>query len=394
MNILLISPFFAPYGLVGAQRINSLANYLINKKHEVTVIALAIDYYMSLGCDGLNSTIPEGVSVVRFDVELNVTKVYARNKNYAKAFYECANELLSKRKFDIAIISLGPFFTLRSIPNLCKEYNLPYLLDYRDLNSLEPLKSTSYFKRLKEAAMKINEYRIDKKAILSAKAVITVTSDGKRKIEKGFGVHEDKVYAVLNGFDDCQLKCLPKIEWEKDTEISIGYFGKFMYYDIELGTNILNAISNLRKKGVYAKLYHIGPRTFNIYKILKDKNIDLESYVYLGSKSYLEGMAYLEKMECCALEWKNPYGYGTKVFDYIYLNKPIIASINKSTELANFLTKFKNAFISETTKGLESAMLQMVDKNLVTLDDDINLWDFSRTKQNIKFEKIIERYLE
>lgn len=393
MKILLVSPFFAPYSLVGAHRINSLADFLIKRKHDVTVLAFSTDYYRAIRQDTVKAEIPQGVRVVRFDVNPNIVKVSARNKSFSNAFYRCTDNLLKQAQFDIALASLGPFFTLKMFPLLSKKYHLPYVLDYRDLNSLEALKkTTSISKQMKAAVMKLHDYHIDRKAINSAEAVVTVTEYGKQKLTNGFRISNEKVHVVLNGFDDRQLNCLPIIEWTPDASISIGYFGKFMYYDFQLGANILKAITNLRKKGLSVKLYHIGPENPNIPRIINAEGIDIESYEYLGSKSYSEGIAYLKKMICCAIEWNNSYGYGTKVFDYIYVNKPIIASVVKTTELASFLSQFKNAFVSESVSDIENAIVQISKNCFSLLDDNEDMLTYSRTNQNMMFEQLLERY--
>ena len=43
MKILIVSPYFAPSSLVGAQRMTSLARYLADHGHEVHVVSLTAD---------------------------------------------------------------------------------------------------------------------------------------------------------------------------------------------------------------------------------------------------------------------------------------------------------------------------------------------------------------
>ena len=393
MKILVISPFFAPYALVGARRINSLAAYLINKEHNVTVITLSTDYYHALKQDSVAVEIPAGVKVIRFDVPANLHGVFRRNRTYARLFYACADRLLEKEQFDIALLSLGPFFPLQKMPQLCKKYKLPYILDYRDLNSLERLRQgIPLGKVVKSVAMKPYQYWIDKKAMNAAAAIITVTKEGKRRIEKKLLVSAKKVHVVFNGFDSQLSNRAINLQWNPDARLAIGYFGKFMYYDAELGFNLLKAVSNLREKGIDAKFYHIGPETPNITQRLAAIGVDVDCYVPIGYKQYSEGIAYLKKMDCCAIEWNNVYGYGTKIFDYISVNKPVLASTKRSTELASFLKGFKNAFVCETAEELENSLLKIFCDRITMLDEAKDMSEYSRMNQNAVFEQLLKRY--
>ena len=65
----------------------------------------------------------------------------------------------------------------------------------------------------------------------------------------------------------------------------------------------------------------------------------------------------MSTVSICILIDVRKSGLGTKIYDYIYLNKPIIYIGKKGTDLASFVESFEYGFICET----EEEIIQTID---------------------------------
>jgi len=81
---------------------------------------------------------------------------------------------------------------------------------------------------------------------------------------------------------------------------------------------------------------------------------------------------------------------GTKIFDYIGLNKPIFAFVEKDYAIWKLLQKFENAFIIQNEDDLVKALNEVLNKNIryLTKNEDL-INNYSRDNQYAKLEKIL-----
>ena len=81
MRLLIVSPYFAPSSLVGAQRMTSLAKYLHDLGHEIHVIHLTADTMQRTTGNSCHSTAPEGLILHPFDLPEELPNIFANELN-------------------------------------------------------------------------------------------------------------------------------------------------------------------------------------------------------------------------------------------------------------------------------------------------------------------------
>lgn len=389
MKILVVAPYFAPYSLVGAQRINSFVNYASSNGHEVTVVSYSLQYLETFGKDALKAKIPNSVRIVRVDVGHIPKSVTKRNRMFQTAFKENIESILNCEVFDVCIVTVGPFFTLDVVRSVMAGRNVPFYVDYRDLISMGH--PGGFIERVKSLRSAMNMDITNKRCIDAASGVITVSETCKEILVRKNKTSVEHVFVVYNGYDESQLENISDVEWTPKTKYAVGYFGKFMYYEERLGVLILKAISKLKQEGFDIALYHMGPPVTGIDEVLGRNGIASENYVHMGSKPYAAGIGYLRKMDCCAIEWNSLFGLGTKVFDYIYVNKPIVGCMEKKTELGQFLSGFKNTVVSTSEREIYEFIKYIITSRVANLGRDTDPQMYSRRKQNERMEQIIMR---
>lgn len=383
MRILIVCPIYAPAVAVGAQRMLSLTAYLAARGNEVHVLA-------SEGRGQLNrgqgTTVPDKVMVHRYS-ESGKSRYLSREWSNAKAFKRALVQLLSLKTFDVLLVSCGPFYTLMPLRSICRRFKLPYVIDYRDLGVLDYGRiGAGVLARLKTACLKPLRVLYEKNAVAGAAYTVLVCEGDAIKLERVFKPRAVKV--IYNGFDEARLEQFKPVEKSGDT-CTIGYLGKLMYYDKTRGIALFKAVDQLRKQGINARIMHIGLLEQDIETLARKYHFDPQVYEGYGPMDYLAGMETLAQADFCAIEYVHPNGYGTKVFDYIYLNKPILALMPEKIALAQFLRRFPNAYLCQTQEQLVADITKLWERKVERLDDKLDKSLYSRGRQNGIFENIL-----
>ena len=387
MKLLVISPYFAPSSLVGAQRMTSLVQHLANR-HEITVVSFSAKYLEEEMPGSVRAGTPENVHIVSVDGIL-AERMRDWEKRNAKVFQAEIDTLLSKEEFDLALVSCGPFFTLRFLPTLCKKYSIPYVIDYRDLNVFYELLRVDYprpFNYWKALAFQQYHRLIEGRAARTAAAVIVVSPGDQKLAERKFAAK--RVLLVYNGFDEVKLDGM--VALENQERFTLAVFGKFSYYDKGAADKLFRAMAVLRTSGISNRLLHIGPANQQIRKSLENSGLDSDALEELGVMEYRAGMEAIGAANALVIDYVLPTGLGTKVFDYISLNKPILLIAPKETDLAAFVESFENGFVCQTVGQIADALLRLASMQHAVLDANLNPANYSRLIQNKRFEQILQ----
>lgn len=93
-----------------------------------------------------------------------------------------------------------------------------------------------------------------------------------------------------------------------------------------------------------------------------------------------------------AMDYVHPTGLGTKIFDYIHLNKPTLVVAPGDIHFAGFVSRFENCFRAETEEDIYNALRTVHDRKLTALDETVDVDQFSRRHQNKRFAELLETY--
>ena len=172
-------------------------------------------------------------------------------------------------------------------------------------------------------------------------------------------------------------------------EIRLFILGKFAYYTPKGAEAFLRAARGLLHKGYPIRVVHAGaPET--LAPLFHKTGFPLEYFEELGPLSYEDALAAAEAAQIGIIIDGCRYGLGTKLFDYICLNKPIAAVVPKNSEMEKLLSGVENAFFCQTAPQLETAMEQIITGNRWALTDDAEFRGrFSREEQNRQFRRLL-----
>ncbi len=157
---IILAYYYPPLGLSGVQRILKFTKYMPKFNWYPTVITVADAPYYAYDYSLLKEAEDAGVNIIRTNLAslssqlwkrsstLNVPKEFVRKllsalskiffiqdnkKFWSKKAYSIAREILIKEKFDIIFVTVPPYSSFMYAAQLKKEFNIPLVVDYRDL---------------------------------------------------------------------------------------------------------------------------------------------------------------------------------------------------------------------------------------------------------------------
>ncbi|AFN75670.1 glycosyl transferase group 1 [Melioribacter roseus P3M-2] len=157
-KVLVLAYYYPPMGLSGVQRVQKFTKYLPHFNWEPTIITTGkVAYYahdLSLLDEvkdlriirteslDLNSIIGKKYGTVNVPKEF-IRKIFSNfsktffipdnKKSWAVRAYQKARELLQNEHFDVIFVSIPPYSSFVYAAKLKKEFNIPLIVDYRDL---------------------------------------------------------------------------------------------------------------------------------------------------------------------------------------------------------------------------------------------------------------------
>jgi glycosyltransferase involved in cell wall biosynthesis len=237
---------------------------------------------------------------------------------------------------DIDILHVHDIPSIRVSLALAKKHKLPVLLDMHE-NWPAAMIAHSGYKGIKGIAIdslrKIYE-RVEKKACKHSDKIIVVVEENKTRLLR-LGVPEDKVITIMNSVDsehydknhNNQIKPLPK----GYKILYSGTFGK--HRGLELAIQSMPKI--LEKKQAHLVLVGDGPNTNELKALVKELKIENNVH-FIGFVPYEHIPTYIKACDVClVLHRINAHTDHTvphKLFEYMYMNKPIIVTKAKPLE--------------------------------------------------------------
>jgi glycosyltransferase involved in cell wall biosynthesis len=221
-KVLFIAYYFPPMGLSGVQRTLKFTRYLKDYNWDVTVLTANKTGYFAHDTSLLREVEESGIKVVRTSgKDINsllankgtikmpaefIRKAFSRLSNilfipdnkisWAKKALQKGRELLQNEKFDVIFVSGPPFSAFNTGRKLKKEFDIPLVVDYRDLwlGNQFMFHATPIHK----AIHKKMEYQVLK----AADKIITTNRRVKEEIIKNYKfLSFEDIYIIPHGYD-------------------------------------------------------------------------------------------------------------------------------------------------------------------------------------------------
>lgn len=371
MNVLIIAPMFYPDKSVGALRMTSLARFLINKgvnlwvltnKKEVTEIDFKAQYVFV-----------DSIKTGNFLTE------YQNNRERYVSAFETLTDIV---EIDAIIISGGPFYTFH-IAIEARKKKIKCFLDFRDPWIFDRRENTYGLKNLIRKAYYLPEER---KAVGAATLVVTVTDRWVQTFQRYYPSCRAKFRLIENGFDDGQLSMLRKAELQKEKRITLAVFGKLFYYTDKYSKVFTKA---LKKYTNDISVLQVGQREEQVNRILEQFGLDQCSIKSTGFIQYSSGMEILMNADCFLIIDARKDAIGTKIYDYIFLGKPIIYVGPKDSYISDIIRQYGLGYSCDSSEKVERAFNRLLSHGYHSdIDENLKV-HFARSHQNEKWWELL-----
>jgi glycosyltransferase involved in cell wall biosynthesis len=389
MKILIVSPYYPPDSSVAVVRMASLSRYLVTQGHEVSVMRNRIEK----GKDFSNQLeIPSGVNTYQVDSTTEGSYFKKFHKDYQN-YKKKIDGIFSKENFDVVIISVGPFHTLPLCKYIKNKFKVKCIIDFRDLWVFD-IRGFRDFLKIKRLIAKVISYPKERSAIKYADKIITVTEGWKNRMVKFYPSFKSKFNIIHNGYDDILLSDIEVKAEIDNSKIVLGVFGKLSYYSKKYSYKFFESVNMNLREGNNFEILQVGTLEKETMNIMDSINYPKEKFHSTGFIDYKEGMQLLSNARVCILIDIRKAGLGTKIYDYIFLNKPVIYIGKKRTDLANFVNSFENGYVCDTEIEISNAIGNILKNNIYKLGNDVDYKRFGRSVQNAKFSSIIKSLVE
>ena len=386
-KVLVIAYYFPPMGLSGVQRTLKFVKYLPKYNWEPTVITAGETSYFAHDESLMKEVKENNIRVIRtngnepnaklkkfgtvkfpaewlrkFLSNLSKTIFIPDNKiSWSKKVLKTAENLLKSENYDVIFVSIPPFSSFITAVELKKKYNIPVIVDYRDLwlNNQFAFYPTSLHKYIHK--------KMEYNALKFSDRVIVVNRRIKEELLKNYGFLKfDEIVIIPHGFDQEDFdKFLPQNVNSKKNRIRLLYSG--IFYENITPLYLFKAFNNLRIEypqiANFYELHFIGHFRKENLKIVKKLN--LESFVHIHG--YLEHSEVIKKLGEADVLWLmlgNGKSMDTvtagKLFEYFGTRKPIMGFLPEGAS-KSALSEYEASFICEPDN------LEMIKRHLITV---------------------------
>jgi hypothetical protein len=287
--------------------------------------------------------------------------------------YDFARKYLKENKVDAIIATGDPFVLFSYASKLSKEFDIPWIADYRDTWVQDKTRSGN---RLTKGWNSFFERRY----LRNAEKVITVSNFIKKQLQQNI---PDKSYEiVLNGFDPEEMEKGKQIAQQEEV-FTISFAG--LIYKWHPYLSFLNVCERLiveEKIKLRLNFYGINNKE-EIELFLEQKCPNLKGSTAIYGK--VENEILIQKIAVSnAFLLFNDYSIlGTKIFTYLGLNRQIILCYTNDDKARQLKDKFYNLeeFESES-KQLQMELIEKTNSGIIV-----------ENEQHLK-EVIMELYRE
>jgi glycosyltransferase involved in cell wall biosynthesis len=372
-KVLMIAYSFPPIGGSGVHRVLRFIKYLPEFGWLPTVVTTANNRYSTKDVSLLNH-IPPKTDVIRIP-GFEFLNYYSRAKKFqmhrvlslidkvtafpdSQAFWK--NKVIAELpkiidigSFDLIYATYGPGSNLLIGKNLKSKYHLPLVIDFRDEWASDP-----YLTFLRARARKPLLAKLEGECIRSSDRVVCLNEIMKDRFTRKYTDEaRGKFVVIQNGYDEDTVKLQgePKDTTLEPDKFNIIYAGSF--YGMRNPGNFLKALLSLvNENQSYEKkirVFFIGnvatPEVLNFaeQKALK-KVVTLIPYL-----PHDELIRYLHSAHVLLLIIAQMPGtdaeYTSKIFEYIAVDKPILAIVPTGGAAAQLIRKTRTGFVVDNS---------------------------------------------
>ena len=386
-KILVIAYYFPPKGLSGVQRTLKFVKYFPKYNWQPTVLTSGVNAYYAYDYSLLKEVDQSVVKIVRVSgKEINsllpqkgtfkmpgeiLRKILSyfsslffipdNKKGWANSALVEARKLLKAESYDLIYVTGPPFSSVSMAAQLKKEFDVPLVIDYRDLWF------GYYFAIYPTPFHKSRNKQLEYKALKAADKIIVINRRIKEKIMEyyPFVQHRD-IIIVPHGYDPEDIATAGLEEKTKD-KLVLTHSG--LFYEYITPEYLLNAFKALVKErpdiASNIELVFVGVLRKSLLRQIR--KLKLEPFVKVtGYVSHIEAVKKILSSDVLWMmigKGRNSDAHSpSKFFEYIGTSKPIIGFVQDGT-IKSSLQEYKAGYICDpyNEKAIKELLMKVYE---------------------------------
>jgi glycosyltransferase involved in cell wall biosynthesis len=387
-TVLFITYFFPPLAGAGVPRSLKFAKYLPDFGWKPIVISAAesVNYPKDYS---LLEEVPGELEVHRVGHRESRFKEwqYARTRLklafdfpdnfrswYSPAYRE-AKGILRKEKVDLIFSSSAPFTSHFVAMKLKKEFNVPWVADFRDPWFGNYGLNVYYNKTLTQPLIKILATKIknaERDILKTADKIIVVSWHQRQQLCELHQVAGGKVDVITNGYDESDFDGIKTQSLYPD-RLVITFTGSFYLGFKELALDFSDVLREVDKK---VELVFIGKAATE----MQDVGMDSLTCIYNIPRDKMLAFASASDFLFIVFVPSSPYIVSGKIFEYLRLGKPILALVPEEGDAAKIIKEANAGFIlSYDKETMKNQLKEIFEKHRGGMFKDFQpSWEYIR----------------
>ena len=402
-KVLVIAYYYPPLGLSGVQRTLKFTKYLKDYNWDVTVLTTGAAGYFAHDNSLLKEAEDSGIKIIRTSGgDINsmlsgkgtikippefIRKLFSRISNtffipdnkisWSQKALVKGREILKQERFDAIFVSGPPFSSFITGRKLKKEFDVPLVIDYRDLWS------GNQFMFVPTPIHRLIHKRMEYNVLKSADKITATNRRMKEEIIKKYKfLSFEDIYIIPHGYDPADFKT-DMLSHKTNSKLWILYSG--LFYEYITPKYFLKAFKKLSAErpdiAENIELHFAGFLRNENRKLIRK----LELQEFVKEYGYLNHDELLVKIMSADILWLM-VGKGKssdtvssgKLYEYFGARKPIIACLPDGA-LKTTAEEYKASYIVDPydIEGIKNIFIRayelFVNKQLPVPDEDFIL---------------------
>lgn len=392
-RLLIVSYYFMPSTATSGRRPSRLARFLAESGVAPSVVTAAVDFYGGDVAPG--PSIRDELTVYEVPHGSLCSQV-ARRGRAGRWAGKCAmvrgfqravgRALRSGPKPDFVLWRGVPFWYFPLAPHFRLLSGIPYVLD---LGDVWYMRGIEYRRGQRSGLRHLIDAPAEAWAVRRAE-LVTLTTDEQTAIYRDrYGDRPGDGFMTMRwGYDARRLAGLTPAPKGRGL-FRIGIFGRFSVYRRADADTLAAAVARL-KVSRPVQVVHMGAAEPALASAFRRNGV-LDCLQVRGMVAYGEGLSILASADCTVLSPLSDVSVPVKAYDYIGLNRPILAFAGRGTAVDSLLRRFPGAFIVQGADEAAAALHAMAEGGVTQLEAGLDPRKFSQQHQ---FELLVARLVE
>jgi glycosyltransferase involved in cell wall biosynthesis len=277
-----------------------------------------------------------------------------------------------------------PFWYFPLARRFHARWGIPYVLEFGDVFYM---RGVTYRMGQRSGLRQLMDCAAEAWAVARASLVIHTTESQTRLYRQRYSSKPPGDFMTVPwGFDDDLLRNMPPEPRGADEALRVAIFGKFAAYGVQDARALARAVGGFHARH-RVEVLHLGDPEPALADAFRREGLS-GRFRQLGMQPYVEGLRLLASAHCLVLNAISDVSLPVKVFDYIGVNRPILAFVRPESEAGRLLARFSGAFIARTPGEAEGALLTIAEQGLEELQVGLDTAEFGQQRH---FERLLER---